>query len=73
VGPRAGLDTEARGKILSLLRGSNLDRPVVQPVAIDYTILTDPPGSPTMGIWLMLNKEIKAVETENCKNNINKN
>jgi hypothetical protein len=27
VGPRAGLDTETRGKILSLCRGSNLDRP----------------------------------------------
>jgi hypothetical protein len=33
VGPRAGLDTEATGKILYLCRGSNLDRPVVQPVA----------------------------------------
>jgi hypothetical protein len=28
VGPRAGLDTEARGKILCLYRGSNPDRPV---------------------------------------------
>jgi hypothetical protein len=37
VGPRAGLDTEARGKILCLCRGSNLDRPVVQPVARHYT------------------------------------
>jgi hypothetical protein len=27
VGPRAGLDTEARGKILSPRRGSNPDRP----------------------------------------------
>jgi hypothetical protein len=32
VGPRAGLDTEARGKIVSPLPG-NLGRPVVQPVA----------------------------------------
>jgi hypothetical protein len=32
VGPRAGLDTEARGKILCPCRGSNLYRPVVQPV-----------------------------------------
>jgi hypothetical protein len=32
VDPRAGLDTEARGKILCLFRGSNLDRPVVQSV-----------------------------------------
>jgi hypothetical protein len=37
VGPRAGLDTEARGKILCLCRGSNLDRPVVEPVARHYT------------------------------------
>jgi hypothetical protein len=29
VGPRAGLDTEVRGKILCPCRGSNLDRPVV--------------------------------------------
>jgi hypothetical protein len=32
VGPRAGLDTEVRGKILCPCRGSNPDRPVVQPV-----------------------------------------
>jgi hypothetical protein len=32
VGPRAGLDTEATGKILYPRRGSNPDRPVVQPV-----------------------------------------
>jgi hypothetical protein len=32
VGPRAGLDTEARGKILCPSRGSNPDRAVVQPV-----------------------------------------
>jgi hypothetical protein len=37
VGPRVGLDTEARGKILCLCRGSNFDRPVVQPVAGHYT------------------------------------
>jgi hypothetical protein len=33
VGPRVGPDTEDIGKILCLCRGSNLDRPVVQPVA----------------------------------------
>jgi hypothetical protein len=33
VGPTAGLDSEIRGKILCLCRGSNLDRPVVQYVA----------------------------------------
>jgi hypothetical protein len=37
VGPRAGLDSEARGKILCLYRGSNPDRPVVQPVVRHYT------------------------------------
>jgi hypothetical protein len=34
VGPRAGLETVARGKILCPYRGSNPDRPVVQPVEI---------------------------------------
>jgi hypothetical protein len=38
VGPRAGLDTEARGKILCPRRESNPDRPVVQPVARHYTV-----------------------------------
>jgi hypothetical protein len=37
VGPRAGLVTEVRGKILCLCRGSNTDRPVVQPVVRHYT------------------------------------
>jgi hypothetical protein len=37
VGLRAGLDTQARGKILSPCRGSNPDRPVVQPVVRHYT------------------------------------
>jgi hypothetical protein len=37
VGPRPGLDTEARGNILCLCWGSNLERPVVQPVARHYT------------------------------------
>jgi hypothetical protein len=37
VGPRAGLDTEVRGKILCHCRGSNPDRPVVQPVVRHYT------------------------------------
>jgi hypothetical protein len=41
VGLRVGLDTEARGKILCPCRGSNLDRPVVQPVVR----LTELPGS----------------------------
>jgi hypothetical protein len=37
VGPTAGLDTEARGKILYLWQGSNLVRPIVQSVARHYT------------------------------------
>jgi hypothetical protein len=36
VGPRAGLDTEVRGKILCLYHGSNPDLPVVQPVSRHY-------------------------------------
>jgi hypothetical protein len=40
VGPRAGLDTEVRGKILYPLPGIELDLPVVQPVARHYTELT---------------------------------
>jgi hypothetical protein len=42
VGPRAGLDTEARGKILCPRRGPNPDRPVVQPVVRHYTALDKP-------------------------------
>jgi hypothetical protein len=37
LGPRAGLDIEATGKSFCLCWGSNLDRPVVQPVARHYT------------------------------------
>jgi hypothetical protein len=37
VGPRTGLDTEGREQILCLCRGSNPDRPVVQPVVRHYT------------------------------------
>jgi hypothetical protein len=36
-GPRAGLDTEVRRKILCLCQGSNPDRPVVEPVVRHYT------------------------------------
>jgi hypothetical protein len=46
VGPRAGLDTGARGKILCPCRGSNPDRPVVQPVVRHYTAWANPaPGT----------------------------
>jgi hypothetical protein len=36
MGPRAGLETEVRGKILCLYRESNLDHLVVQPEARQY-------------------------------------
>jgi hypothetical protein len=42
VGPRAGLDTEDRGKILCPCRGSNPDRPFVQPVVRHYTAWATP-------------------------------
>jgi hypothetical protein len=37
VGPRTAQDTEATGKIFCLSQGSNLDLPVIQPVARHYT------------------------------------
>jgi hypothetical protein len=40
--PRAGLDTEDRGKILCPRRESNPDRPVVQPVVRHYTGWANP-------------------------------
>jgi hypothetical protein len=46
VGPRAGLDTEARGKILYPRRESNPDRPVVQPVVRHYTAWANPAPLP---------------------------
>jgi hypothetical protein len=42
VDPRVGLDSEVRGKILCLCRGSNLDRPFVQYVDRHYTDLATP-------------------------------
>jgi hypothetical protein len=37
MGPRAGLDTEDKEKLLCPCRGSDPDRPVVQPVVRHYT------------------------------------
>jgi hypothetical protein len=45
VGLRAGLDTEARGKILCPCRGSNPYRPVVQSVVRHYTNWATPASS----------------------------
>jgi hypothetical protein len=43
VGPRTGLETEDRGKILCPCRDSNVGRPVVQPVIRHYTSSTTEP------------------------------
>jgi hypothetical protein len=51
VGPRAGLDTEDRGKILCPCRGSNPDRPVVLPVVRHYTAWANP--APLKAQWLL--------------------
>jgi hypothetical protein len=53
-GPRAGLDTEDRRKILCPCRGSNLDRPVVQPVVRHYTAWVNPAPHNTHTAWKIL-------------------
>jgi hypothetical protein len=52
VGPRAGLNTEDRGKILCPCRGSNLVRPVVQPVVRHYTAWAN--SAPNFQIFWLL-------------------
>jgi hypothetical protein len=37
VGPKAGLDTEARGKIICLFQGSNLGRPFCDVIHLNYS------------------------------------
>jgi hypothetical protein len=59
VGPRAGLDTEVRGKVPCICRGLNLDRPVVQSAARHYTELPwlqhwNTGFHKRHGIWLLL-------------------
>jgi hypothetical protein len=55
VGPRAGLDSEVKGKILCLCRGSSLDRPVNQSVARHYTDWATP--APRLS-WILIVFEI---------------
>jgi hypothetical protein len=53
VGPRAGLDTEDRGKILWSCRGSNPDHPVVQSVVRRYTDWATPaPQTPDLQLLI---------------------
>jgi hypothetical protein len=54
VGPRAGLDTEARGKILCPRRESNPDSPVVQPVVRHYTAWANPAPLLVLGKLLLI-------------------
>jgi hypothetical protein len=55
-GPRAGLDTEARGKFLCPCRGSNLNHPVIQSVNRQYTGWATP--APFKFFWLFINNTI---------------
>jgi hypothetical protein len=57
VGPRAGLDTEARGKIRCPRRGSNLDRPVVQPLVRHFTAWANPAALELVYAHLRENKQ----------------
>jgi hypothetical protein len=81
VGPRASLDTEARGKIFCLRRGSNLDRPVVQPVARYYIrpgqtfadqelilIFTETRGPPHILIFLVVYGKTQEIYNNNNNN-----
>jgi hypothetical protein len=51
--PRAGLDTEATGKIIYLCWGSNLDHRVVQPVARNYTDWATRLTKSTLGLLII--------------------
>jgi hypothetical protein len=54
VGPRAGLDTEARENSFRICRESNLDRPVVQSVARHYADSADSPLQRHSGHYIAL-------------------
>jgi hypothetical protein len=57
-GPRAGLDTEARGKILWPCLESNPDRPVVQPVVRHYTAWANPAPDETSTLYNTLLRSV---------------
>jgi hypothetical protein len=61
VGPRAGLDTEARGKPFGLCRESNLDRPVVQPVVRHCTAWATQVTQRALSAEICLSEEIYLV------------
>jgi hypothetical protein len=60
VGPRAGLDTEVRGKILCPRRGPNPNRPVVQPVVRHYTAWANPAPNSSRGQRVFLHSQATA-------------
>jgi hypothetical protein len=62
VGLRAGLDTEDRGKILCPCRGSNPDRPDVQPVVRHYTAYPAHTLETSRGIKVMM-EAVRTSET----------
>jgi hypothetical protein len=69
VGPRAGLDTEDRGKILCPCRGSNPDRPVVQPVVRHCTAWANPAPYSIWGTdWMFKSywDELRASDSSEC-------
>jgi hypothetical protein len=57
VDPRTGLNTEARGKISCLCRGSNFDLSVVQSTARHYTAWATPAPIPSTEYTVTLGRE----------------
>jgi hypothetical protein len=74
VDPRAGLDTEARGNILWPRRGSNPDRPVVQPVVRHYTTWANPSPvmwqEPVFTHWAVLRHWVRGLRFTDYRANI---
>jgi hypothetical protein len=69
VGPRAGLDTDGRGKIISFCRWSNPDRPVVQSVVRHYTDWATP--DPIKWIQKGINTNDVIPEVTSCRYQFN--